>query len=619
MCAYDAQRAYMPTTFVLAGSPLHATAMSVSPDGRLLAVAALPLRPGSTGPPRQQLAGPAGGKCGASAPAAGMGQPAIVLHSTLSMEPLLHVPVECGSHVEQVQLLPDGRHVLALTASGRLLGYSCSDGSLEVDVPRCLTSPCTALVLDPTGSFLVAGTASGQLKVWGLHALHTLPPSMDVPSDDSGSSQPLKQQPAEPAVVCGLPSQELAAPASSSVQGAAFLDGRRLLTAGSAGEVCCWSFSGEPCCAPSTGGQPGDVSTRGKLVVQRPGEGVGWAASQVANHPQPLAATKQPEASSVGCLLAACSSSWPATAAPRGLLSKGQQRPALKEPNTRAFSRPVSPAPRKVPAALQTCVPQRPPSAPDPLPRLHQDAPTAIIAAAADRLQCARPPGTVQRGQRKQPPIRERYEKEPEASLVVTATPDKRCTRVVRQERRLRVTSPAKQRDRSSPGGTKRGPAAQRSAAWVDAESEQDSVPSYRPSQQLQLLPPSAAVRRVLGFEAAAGFCWLPGGPSRELLYTAGNVLVADDMPAGQQRHLARLPRNVSALAATADGRLAAVAACPAAGDGGTADIHLVQLHGRAQGAELPVLRHHSHAVQVKGTQGMLCVQLPVADASETS
>lgn len=603
VCAYAAQRSYTPTTFVLAGFPLHATAMAVSANGKQLAVAALLLRPGSTGPPARQPAGPAGSKQSIPAPAS-MARPVIVLRSTLSMQPQLQVPVEGGSRVSQVQILPDGRHVLALTDSGRLLGFSCFDGRCVLDVPRCMGSPGLASALDPTGSFLVVGAAGGQLKVWGLQAL------LSVVDALSGGDHEECAEAA--AVVRSLPCHELAAPAGSLVQGLAFLNSRSLLTVGSAGEVCCWTFCREPCGPLAAGGQAGDVSTDGALRVQLPARS---AADRSARHTvhslQPLAARKPPSALPVDCLPAAVGSQRPATAAARTypaagrLLSKEQQQPAFKALSVTASSRPASPAPRPLPKALQTCLPRRPPSAPPALPP-QPDSPTAAIAAAADRLQSTSLPSNPQRGRRRHVPIWERYSKVPEASLVVTATPGKRCSKVVRQQRQLRVTSPAKQEGRSGPchAGKKGEPAAQRSAQWVDAEVESDRVPAYRPSQQLQLLPPSATVQRVLGFEAAASFCWLPGGSRQELLYAAGNVLLAEDTTAVQQRNLARLPRDVSALAATLDGRLAAVAVRPAAAEGSTADIYLVHLQGGANRAEPPVLCHHSHAVQARADRG---------------
>jgi hypothetical protein len=167
---------------------------------------------------------------------------------------------------------------------------------------------------------------------------------------------------------------------------------------------------------------------------------------------------------------------------------------------------------------------------------------------------------------------------------------------VVRQERRLRVTSPEK--------GSKRG---QRTAEWADAEVAADRVPAYRPSHQLELLPPAAAVRRVCGFSAAAGFGWLPPEQQgeRDLLCAAGNVLLAEGLESGAQRRLSRLPRDVTALAATTDGRLAAVAVQPAAAAGSTADIHLVALSGAAEPGA--VLSHHSFAVQVCSDRPAAC------------
>jgi len=194
--------------------------------------------------------------------------------------------------------------------------------------------------------------------------------------------------------------------------------------------------------------------------------------------------------------------------------------------------------------------------------------------------------------------------------LLITSTPGKqRSTRAVRQQKQLRVSTAGHGQGSK---GSKQPAQEERSAEWVECEVEEERVPAYRPDHQLHLLPPTATVRRVSGFAAAAGFNWLASGQGQlgqQLLYAAGNVLLAEGLAGEQgtqqsqqqsqhQRHLARLPRDITAVAATADGRLAAAAVRPSAAEGGTSEIHLVALGGQAP-AELPVLSHHSYAVQV--------------------
>jgi hypothetical protein len=164
---------------------------------------------------------------------------------------------------------------------------------------------------------------------------------------------------------------------------------------------------------------------------------------------------------------------------------------------------------------------------------------------------------------------------------------------VVRQQKQLRVTSPYKI------PGLSAAMQPQRSAAWVDAEVAGDRVPPYHPSQQLRLLPPSATVRHVHGFDAGAGFCFVQpteslGQQQQQLVYAAGNILLVRTQ-SGEQRHLARLPRNISALAV--HGSLAAVAVEPVCGDGSTAEVHLVDI---CSGVVRAVLSHHSYTVQVR-------------------
>ena len=126
VCVYDCERSYLPTTFILAGFPLHATAMAASQDGKLLAVAALAeCSPGGASAGSGGRGRPATTGCssGGSSSASGPEQPAIILYNLVTMQPLLQLPVAGHSRVAQLQLLPDSRHVLAVTAAGRLLAY----------------------------------------------------------------------------------------------------------------------------------------------------------------------------------------------------------------------------------------------------------------------------------------------------------------------------------------------------------------------------------------------------------------------------------------------------------------------------------------------------------------
>lgn len=579
MCAYDVQRAYMPTSFLLAGFPLHATAMAVGTDGRLLATAALSLRAGSSSP----------GARPAGADACTM-RSVLVLHDTLSLQPVLQVQLACSGRVAAVHLTPDGRHVLALTSDGRLLGYSCADGATVLDVPRCLPSPCLAAALDATGAFLVAGTAGGQLKVFALHALHQLPVSHGIASTGEGP-------PPAPAIIRSLPCQELCA-GGSAVMAAAFLSGHQLVTTGAAGEVCCWSFLGDPCGGYAAGGSAASnaATTTGTLVVvpsmgQRPG-----SAGRLVQRRQHSATTSAAAGSEAPRPMFSLTADCTSRSAPAAADQREQRRQEQQVPHGPAAA--GSPTPRPLPPALQHRLPPRPPSAPPALLKRPQAG--ASEAAGSGQRQSASLPGTPQRRSSKNAPFWERKPPPLEASLLITATPGERCTEVVRRESRLRITSPRK-------GGSS-GRQQPRSAEWVDGEVEGDRVPAYRPQQQLRLLPPVAAVQRVCGFTSGAGYAWLPApeGEPQRLLYAAGNVLLAEEFgAAGRQTHLARLPRDITAAAATAAGGLAAAAVQPAGGKGSTADVHLLQL-GRGEGgtAVQTVLTHHSYAVQVRGWEG---------------
>lgn len=549
MCTYDSQRAYLPGTYLLSGFPLHATALAATEGGPLLAVAALSLAPGSS---------PAAAAVGTAA------RPVVVLFNALTLQPVRQLEVAGTSPVSHLQLLPDARLVLAATADGGLRGYRCADGGLVLDVPRCLPRPCLTTALDPSATLLVAGGSGGRLTVLGLHALRAA-------ADEPGGVTEL---------LSSLPSQELACPAGGPIQGAAFLPGgSQLLTVGASGEVCSWEVQAETWASRTPAGQPVDAAAA-TLVFRQAAE-------------QPTAESGEPEQ-----LRAAANATAVGQASSSGVAAAAQA--AAPEIEPAALESP--PAPRPLPAVLQQGLRPRPPSAPPVLPL------QAAPAPRSNRPLSASLPSTPLRGGAKRaPPIWDRERQPKEASLQVTCAGGERSAQVVRAERRLVVTSPRKE-----PGGKH---AAQRSAAWVDTEVPGDRVPSLRPQHQLRLLPPAAAVQRVHGFDAAAGFCWLPplgaaseaaaaGAPpeQQQLAYVAGNVLVLEGLAASEQRHLARLPRDISALAASAAAGLAAAAVLPAgepegsgcSGCGGSADVHLLDLE---TGEVLGVLGHHSYAV----------------------
>ena len=640
MCTYDTQRSHLPTSFLLAGFPLHATAMAASQDGTLLAVAALAMTSSSSssgGAASGSASGrrpvSRGGPVPAPAPASSSGvarpQAVITLHNLVSKQQTLQLPVAGRSQVSQMQLMPDGRHVLALTAEGRLLGYRCADGSPVANVACGLEVPCLASAVDPSGSFLVAGGARGRIKVWGLHQLHQLhqlAPHVDALAAEGGpaGSPAAASSGGGAAVITCLPSQELSAPAGSSVLGAAFMCARagsgsgQLLTVGEAGEVCCWNFLGQPCNAYTASGAAVDTTTTGTLVVRQPAAVAAAAVNISAQQVQPaeLCASR----GLLFNLQADCRAAAPAAPgadhvqAPGVRFAPGVPKapPPQHQQNAekQAAAGLASPTPRPLPALLQRHLLPRPPSAP-PAQLKPLEPPTTTVCR---QQQSASLPTTPMRsggsnggGGSKALPFWERQQ-QPEASLLITSVAGERATQVVRQHKQLIITSPSK-----LPGGSAKrqqgGQRQQRSAAWVCGEVASDMIPPYRPSQQLALLPPSAAVQHVSGFEAAAGFHWQSAERQQgQLLFAAGNVLLLGDLSAEadseqqqqqqqQQRHIARLPQRITALAASAGGRLVAAAVEPAAGGVLTADIHAVDLQ---TGAVLAVLSHHSYAVEVR-------------------
>lgn len=582
---YDAQRAYLPTAYLVAGFPLHASCMAVSTDGRLLAVAALSMTAGATRPS-------SGGKGSGGGTAAAKAQPVVVLFDTLTLQPVLHIPMAGSSPVVQLQLQPDARHVLAASVNGQLRGYSCSSGSLVLDVPCCLPGPALCSALDPSGTVLIAGAAAGRLTVLGLHAL-----AASAGTASTGSQQPDGNAPDTPpmgsgsalgasgGVITALPAQHVVAPTGTAVLGAVLVDaGRQLLTVGDGGEVCCWAFDGTACSADA--GKWSDA-TQTTCAAQR----------QLATDGSDSQQSAEP-----------CS----------GGVKAAEQRPALRpvfslaadgtaaaaEAPRCAEAETPGEAPRALPAAIRCCLRPRPPSAPPQ--------PTAGVAPAPEAAFEARPqqastslPATPLGGRissKREAAFWQRQGQPQDVSLLISTAGGKRCAQVVRGERRLVVTSPCKAGGKAAP---------QRSAAWVDGEVAADRIPPYRPEQQLQLLPPAAAVRHVHGFEAGAGFYWMPAAgeepagrrhpgppPLQQFLFAVGNVLVAGELAAepgqqAQQRRLARLPGRITALALSPASPLAAAAVEPSP-TGGSADIHLVNFEA---GEVLAVLAHHSYAV----------------------
>ena len=522
VCAYNAERAYMPTTFLLSGFPLHATAMAASQDGQLLATAALCMTANSQRASSGSGSGSGSGSQSRGPGPGGMAQPVLILHSTLTMQPVMQVAVAGRSPITHLRL-HDDRNVLAATANGRLLAYSRDDGSVVLDVLRCLPMPCSALALDPTGTLLVASGGAGQLKVLGLHQLLQAAPS--------------KQGGAAP--IGSLPSQDLRTPSGCAVLGAAFAaGGRQLLTVGGGGEVCCWDFLGYPCAAA---GHKPERSSAAAIVVQQPA--LDSSTTAPVSAPEAAAETLAP---------------WP------------------------------------LPAALQQCTAPRPRSARPVVPQRSR-------SPAARPSPCKQPQAGQPARSSRDVPFSERTQ-QPEASLLITAEGGQRCAQVVRQQRRLVVTSPCK-----TAAGRIAGIQPQRTAAWVDGEVAEDRIPPFHPAQQLQLLPHAAAVRHVHGFSAPAGFAWLATvgeepspGCQRCLLYAAGNVVCRKP---GQQhpRAVARLPRDITALAVSPDGQLVAAASAPAEA-GGTADIYLLQAES---GEVRAVLSHPATAVTVRRVGSM--------------
>lgn len=562
LCAYDATRAYQPIQFVQAGFPLHATAMAVSQDGKLLAVASLAADSGATAAAGARGRGRPATACRGAGQAEG--QPVVTLFRLAGMQQVLQAAVPGHSRVRSLHLLPGGLAVLALTADGRLLALSCADGTVALCLHQCLAGECTASALDPSGTLLAAATSAGLLKFWGLGPL--------LQRMATSGTAPSGQDP-----ISSLACQEISTPGGSPVLDAVFAegsDGLRLLTAGQGADVCCWSVHGHPakarlpCGAAST-----PVATSAAALAAAAGQ-----ASQ-AQRPVVSIVTAEVHGSRQSPALARLS--------PPGL-----SRPVLTPWHDRVgrtHEQAGCPSPRPLPAALQALA-ARPPSAPTCL-----QGPSLASPASRQRPTASLPPSPPCASSSRAAPVGDRAVQQPLGSLIITATHSDRCAQEVRLRRQLRISSPCKA-SRLGPGSRKPS----RTAVWVEEERAEDRIPPHGPQQHLRLTPPMLRSAHLHGFDAAAGFCLQQEGSEtadqrQQLLYSAGNVVLQRG-PEGVQRQLARMPRRVTAL--SAHGGLVAAAVAPMPGEG-RADVCLVRL-----GSEVPpeLLSHHSFAVEVSLT-----------------
>ena len=515
---------------------LHATAMAVSQDGRLVAVASTSAAAASAtsqGAPRRS---------GSGATTAAAAPLALSVYDAATLQLLLRQPLAGRSRVVQLQLLPDARTCLALTANGRLMGYRCCNGGsgstsgtlvLVLDIPRCLDAPCSAAALDPSGTFLVvAAAASGQFKVWGLHQLHQR--SSTCPGA-GGSARTAVDAP--PGVIASLPCQQLATPPGSAVLGAAFLGSGTLLTVGRQGEICSWAFPGQPCASSAAaavvGGVPVDAST---LLVK-----------------QPLAATS--------------------------LNSSAQ------------CAEEEAPVPRTLPWALAAC---RPPSAP-PAP--------ASASAVAHLAATAKPSRPRTAGMQRRAPQSSVHS---DASLLVTATGSHRDAKTVRHQALLHITAATRRGQRTAAWVTSeaadRIPSylPEHQLALAPPAAAVKRVLGFEAGVGFCRLPATDFV--VVGGNdyGSQGLLVYAAGnvvvaEALPLSCGAGGSAV-EGVAEGRQQHLARLPSRITALAVTADGQLLAAAAGSldgAAGSAGvtsscsTSGIHLIRVDS---GATLSVL-----------------------------
>lgn len=462
VCVYDARRKYLPLRYLPLGAGLAATCIAVSQDGRTIAV---------------------------GVQAASSKQAAVILFNAASMDPKLQFPLPSTSNdtthtaaAVQLHFLPDAGHILSITGDGHLLCHSCSDGGMLLCMPGLHGGHCTASALDKSGSFLLTGGTDRLMKVWSLHALHTLQQQHECGSasaeaevaDARGAGSlgcpVIKSLPSQ--TVVGHPGAVLSmAFLGSSSSGGGGSSAREVVSVGAQGELCFWSFFGQPCNAYPAG--PCDTTTS-TVVVAPP-----LTAGQVGSMPAETAGSPLPQ-----------------ELAPPGttLLNDGSP-PQL----TRHSSSPSAPC-------LNGC-------------------------AASQGCDCADSQAIGSPGAGGATPCRPPFweQQEQPCTLQVTAGHKARTAQLVPLQQKLVISS-------QGPGGSRGSRAREqttRSAQWAWEEEPGARVPAYHPEDQLQLMPPTAAVQHVYGFSAAAGFGW--DGGQQCVALAAGNVLVLDDLKHSQR------------------------------------------------------------------------------------
>lgn len=544
--AYDAARAHVPAKLLCAGAPLRATCMAICADGRALVLAAA-----------APLSGSVSRKDGRAR------EQAIQLYSTAALELLAQLPVHGpAGAVTHLALLPgrQRRVVLAATADGRLQGYSSASGQLVLDVARAHRGGCQAVAVDDSGTFLATASSSGGIRVWGLHALHQLPPEGGSADADAKAS-PL----AGPAgVLRSLPCQLLTGH-PGAVRGLAFVaGGLQLVSTGTQGVVCSWCFHGKPCNADTSA--PDNLTS---VVVLASSVPLDQQQHQLTEH-----GSSEERQERLTC------PTFNLTADCRAAATLGA--PPTDQAASTAFFPPhlASSSPRTLPAALQPGSHQRPPSAPAVLVE-----PSQTHAAGTRMRPSSSLPTSPQRAHetRKEQPLGSSIQDKQQRMVITTDCKGERQVQGVRQERALVISSPSAGK--------------QRSVHWEARDVPANVVPAYRPSSQPQLLPPHAALGHVLGFTATAGFEWWHS--SRSVVLAAGSMMLMerlghDGRQGWQQQLVAQLPGPVTAMASAPDGTLLASAIAPSCSGGGSSDILLHE----PCGAHCATLRFHSYAVQ---------------------
>lgn len=540
LCCYDATRFYTPTKLLCAGFPVHASCMAASTDGKTLAVATADKATGDQ---------------------------AILLYGTAILEPLAQLPTARSGPITHIQLLPGKQHVIVATADGRLQAYSCASGRRVVDVAKTHKGGCQALVVDDSGTFLATGGSNGLVKVWGLHQLHQLGGRPgDVPLEvdaavDRGSPATWGATPE----LSVLPCQALAGH-PGAIHGLAFVGRELVISVGAQAAVCSWRFLGQGCNHGAGGATNTTTST---LVASLVSSGGQCHADQEAAQVPPGERQAQPdfrlEAESHAGM-------GPAPAAP----VHWQESTSVPPDRLQQPERTASPIPRPRPADLHPAH-QRPPSAPAALA-----SPSALPTWDAEQSEPRSLPCSPRRSPRpnRPPACADVQPSQERAFLISSSHKGERQVQPVGVERCLEITAAS---------GDGKQP---RSVRWV--AQQVPGPPHYQPAAQFQLAPPSATLRHVMGFTAAAGFTWQPANGS--IAYAAGNMLLLTQWGSGAQQHMAQLPGPITAMAATLDGKLLAGAAAPAA-DGSGADIHLFYT-GRESGKSM--LAFHTCSVQVR-------------------